>query len=349
MRYATGMSSRAPNITHTVLERLLDQPPAGLNHTPRQMLAASGIRHLGRAVAGGNSCLYFTLPEGQRLRVSRKLEQDSRTRRAPQPEQLQAITAMNLGNLEFEVLPAVADAATADSHAALLAHAQQRGLRLQDVSFENGDSRRLPDGTPIFVDRDAVLHGDNGQQPAQGAEAYRDFLSPIPRRDPRRSRLFPQLHALGDHEHQYISKQEQYYPALLDGRIRGMLTESDRKRLEAGELDALIAEKPECFLFVTAEVPGARDPAIRHAPGGMQHLYALAEPSQRFCITPETLPDFLHKVFDERRYPVQALESLAMLAQAREEQPTPASVVNDPTHRGVIKGEMAQEPARSPS
>ena len=148
------------------------------------------------------------------------------------------------------------------AHDALVNNTQQRShlSGKKPTAWAQVDIGYLPDGTAIFLDPQIMRHDEDY---TFNSTKDADWVIEDPKQRLSRFNLPKGI----------ISKQEHYYPELLDGRVRGILPEEDRWRLNKGELEQLRLEKPECFIGISKE----------------------------------NLPDFMQLVFEEGSYPKQAI------------------------------------------
>lgn len=198
-------------------------------------LAEKGFRRFSFVGQGGTAAV-FEISNDQVIRITS--QGSLHGPRAKALEQIQSIAEYtDLSPMHAEVMPRI-PGATAEDYAVLSQHIADRQYHTYDLEpYDVGSIQ----GTPYSLDRDGLDH--KGEYTF---DAKRDALWVVKRQPGDPESIFPQLHGT-----EYISKQERLFPALADGRVRDTLTDADRELLEAGGLETLRKEKPECFEGVT--------------------------------------------------------------------------------------------------
>ncbi|MBY0355683.1 MAG: hypothetical protein K2Q12_08155 [Rickettsiales bacterium] len=202
-----------------------------------KLLEKEGFRSFA-PVACGSSGAVFKTTAGQVLRLRYVLDKSDTVPPEEIHEQLQTVKHGTWDSYFYEIMPQIETDVTQKEADAFERHLKAKGYSVEDFTYYSGDIGKLPDGTLVGVDKDAI-NADEKKFTA----ADKNWLI-----ESDQESIFPYLHGTG-----YISKQEHFYPALRDKRVRGVLSDSDLQRLQQGELEALRLEKPECFDAVTAE------------------------------------------------------------------------------------------------
>lgn len=202
------------------------------------LLSSLGFRRFAILAAGTTGVVLQTC-NGQVIRISDKLGGPSGDRLEVH-EELQAIFKGETSCYTFEILPKLDTSVSNVDCAALMNHLNEKGYWTGDFRSQGGDLGYLPDGTIVGVDYNAIDFAK-----AQEGHVLNDDQWLIAS---DKKSIFNYLHDTG-----FISKQEHFFPALRDGRPRGVLSDADIARLRKGELEQLRAEKPECLEGVTKE------------------------------------------------------------------------------------------------
>lgn len=230
----------------------------------RATLSSLGFRRFSReGVKSGSSAAVLPIIEGQVVSIRTRVTRGEK--RVTELEQLQPIDHHDLGMIGIAVLPQLEEEPPADAVAAFDKRMCAKGY-ITVINPGKGDVLLGKDGKIYGVDKH-MLGMKDGVRQTFNLERDRDYLAKKKPGD--RESIFEWLHGTG-----YISSQERTYPAINDGRVRGVLPDKDRARLEQGELGELRREKPECFRGITKD----------------------------------NLHSFITLVFDEGWYPVQAQE-----------------------------------------
>lgn len=229
-------------------------------------LVARGFRKF-KLIGAGSMGIVVETTNHQVIRICReRTHADVAHFRARALQESQSIEMGERGRLLYEILPQYPQ-----EHGDFSAQERLKNnleareyLRPEDHFKDNGrDTGYLSNGAAILLDPDSL---DGTRSYAYDPVLDADWVVDAP---DMKSKRF-------DLPEGKISLQEHDCPALMDGRVRGILSDDDRLRLMAGELEALRAEKPECFVGVTQA----------------------------------QLPEFVHYVFDEKMYPAEAIAQL---------------------------------------
>ena len=167
------------------------------------------------------------------------LSDDTHTQRTAVHEQQQSIMSGTHKKIAFEMLPKLNTKVSSVDSYTLDSHLGNKGYQVNHFLYSSGDLGYLPDGTVVALDKDGI------DEPTLKTATPQDAPWLIRSNE---TSIFPYLHGTG-----YISKQEHFFPALVDHRVRGILSDDDIERLKKGELETMRKEKPECFTGVTAE------------------------------------------------------------------------------------------------
>lgn len=198
-------------------------------------LAAKGFRSF-KPIVYGSTGVVLQTTDDQVIRICQmRTHKDLSLFRAKALQEVQAIERVDNGKLVYEILPQYVMNGDPKAFQALGDNLKERGhipkkekLKKEDVGYtDNGRLAMLLD--PDSLDNTKTYHYDPVKDKPW-----------IVKRPGQKSVQF-------DLPEGIISKQEADCPALMDGRVRGVLTDQDKERLEAGEIKALRAEKPECF------------------------------------------------------------------------------------------------------
>lgn len=206
-------------------------------------LVARGFRKF-KLIGAGSMGIVVETTNHQVIRICRERTHEDLTHfRAQALQEAQSIEMGERGRLVYEILPQYPqDHGDFSAQKRLKKNLEARGyLRPEDHFKDSGqDTGYLSNGEAILLDPDS-LNGTRSYvyDPVLDAAWVVDAPG-------MKSKRF-------DLPEGKISLQEHDCPALMDGRVRGILSDDDRMRLEAGELEVLRAEKPECFTGVTQE------------------------------------------------------------------------------------------------
>lgn len=206
-----------------------------------KFLAEQGFRSFA-PLACGSQAVALKTTGGQVLRFRHVSSPTHALKPAATHEQLQCIQHGLHKYIEYDILPQLKTDVSEQEQDSFLEHIGSKGFSNNQLRAYKGDLGRLPDGTIVSVDKDGIDQS-RLKIPKQITAADRNWLI-----ESDQESIFPYLHGTG-----FISKQEHFYPALRDKRVRGVLSDSDLQRLQQGELETLRLEKPECFDTVTAE------------------------------------------------------------------------------------------------
>ena len=262
-------------------------------------LAAKGLRAF-KPLAAGSSGIVVELPEHQVMRICYNMNAfnkgskpfDTKSFRPNALHQLHSIdtaTSNSDGSLIYEIMPKLSQQEGVTAALERLIKSTKSLLTgSKSVKNMDIDVGYLADGTAYFLDPD-ILKSDikHTYNPTRDKEWV--IVAPG-----KKSKVFSFL------PEGLISKQEAEFPSLMDGRIRGVLAYSDRARLEAGELEKVRAEKPECF---------------------------------NENIKKENLSEFIHHIFDERLYPEEAIR---LMANTRQDDSTKSTALHQVAHEGTL-------------
>lgn len=202
-------------------------------------LARSGHRRFAPLAAGTHAFALQTTA-GQIIRIEDNLNA-AIGRRAIVHEELQPIQAGECkkdGSVVFcyEFLPKLDTRVSPEDAARFHAHIRGKGYKADHGDADDGNLGYLPDGTVIGVDKNALKPV---AKPSVNKADKSNFL--VSGRADQES-IFEYLHGS-----RLISKQEKFFPAVADGRIRGVLSDDDITRLRDGKLAQIREKKPECF------------------------------------------------------------------------------------------------------
>lgn len=200
-------------------------------------LASLGLRRFA-PLATGTTGVVVEAANGQVVRISDKLGVSPD--RAHVHEQIQPILRGETSHYTYEILPKLDTRVSIEDKLKFQEHVQGKNYYLADANVSRGDLGYLPDGTVIGVDIDAVGPRQNQEPHLLNDDEYLIASD--------QQSIFPYLQGTG-----FISKQEHYFPALMDGRIRDALSDQDISRLLNGDFEAVKAEKPECFEGITPD------------------------------------------------------------------------------------------------
>ena len=209
-------------------------------------LARVGFRKFALLAAGGTGTVLETTA-GQVIRLQSIIEDGDELPRRKIIEHLQPIHFGLDRNASFEVLPKLCTKLSEEQSEEIRGHTLKKYDDANHADPDKGDLGLLPDGTAVLVDKDATDTYKDGRR-------IPDELPFDPVRDAAyvvksdQESIFPSLQGTG-----YISRQEYFFPALVDGRIRGVLSDDDIARLKNGEFAAVQEKAPECFHGITEE------------------------------------------------------------------------------------------------
>jgi hypothetical protein len=309
------------------------------NEELQRRLSSQGLRSF-KPMAGGNNSLVLQFPgdvylSGDHLYPALQVIRfnlGTEDPRALALEQIQPIPGHDHisilpekpnNKMIYDILPMVPKRMHKEQWHSFLLHMKEKyGMDvpiITDAVLDSENARSFPDGPPVGVDQDFT------RLPDESAEVPYNTIKYDPKRDaayvvtgkvdvngnPIQSRLFGEDKKNGFLPAGTISVQEEYFPALMDGRIRGVLSDEDRVRLETGGIEAfnqLRKEKPECFMF---PLIGDLSPEekIAFQTGGLSALCDL-RPQGFMQVTPENLSKFMQMVFEDNMYPAQAMLEL---------------------------------------
>jgi hypothetical protein len=208
-------------------------------------LSSQGFRKFA-VLAAGTSGVTLQTTNGQVIRIGDMHAEDEfgkprEMHRTHVHEQFQAIVRGELTHLMYEVLPKFDTNVLEDDAAAFKQHLIAKGYATHDFDHLRGDLGYLPDGSVGGVDLNAINLGDRDKPHLCKTDRHMLIESD-------QESIFPYLHGSG-----FISKQEHFFPAIRDGRPRGVLTDADIQRLEKGELELVRPLKPECLVGITRD------------------------------------------------------------------------------------------------
>lgn len=243
-------------------------------------LARAGMRRFA-PLAVGTHAIALETTDGQIVRIEDHINA-GHGQRAEVHEQLQAIQSgvvKREGHPYFcyEVLPKLDVNVSAEDTKQFKAHVTSKGYKLDHADHTEGNLGYLPDGTVVGVDKHAL------RVPASKEMIKADRAKWLVQARPGQQSVFAYV------ENGFISKQEKFFPAIADGRMRGVLTDNDIRHLGEGNFPTLKANKPECFTG----------------------------------ITPDNLEEFVYLVKDQGWYPHQAQAIMRQLGSLVEETRKP--------------------------
>ncbi|NBO19805.1 MAG: hypothetical protein EBV03_11425 [Proteobacteria bacterium] len=249
-------------------------------------LSRIGLRRFA-SLAVGTHAIALETTEGQIIRIEDHINA-GHGNRAEVHEQLQPIQSGVVKRegspyFYYEILPKIDTNVSAEDARKYASHVTGKGYKLDHADHADGNLGYLPDGTVVGVDKNTL------RPPASKRIVQADKSRWLVKAQPDQQSIFTYM------EPGFISKQEKFFPAIADGRMRGVLTDSDIKRIEDGSFASLKDKKPECFKGITQE----------------------------------NLDEFLHLVKDEGWYPRQAqamMREAGTLVEEKKDRAMPAGI-----------------------
>lgn len=203
------------------------------NSGAEDFFAQLGFRKFA-AIARGSTGFVFETTQNQIIRFQYTGDDKAKYNRPPIYEVLQTITSNYIGDeIVYAILPKVLPTNNYLLTNDFIRHLESKNYSVGHCDALRNDAGHLPDGTMIGIGKDVI----DPPEVIKLVEADKAWLV-----ESDRPSIFLYLHGKG-----YISKQEHFFPALMDGHPRGVLCDDDIERLRGGELETLRGEKPECF------------------------------------------------------------------------------------------------------
>ena len=219
--------------------------------------STAGLRQFA-LLAGGSTGAVIDTTEDQIIRLERVNTDDAKAPRLKSVMLIQPIPPYRVdGNIASESLVKLNTQMSREDALKFAEHLEENGYKLGDfnpafISEMKGDAGYMRDGTPIVIDKGGLDMASSEEREghtvsSEWIEKHKQWLSP--KVDDDHESIFPWLHGTG-----YISKQERLYPAIADGRIRGVLSDADLALLSVENevernqnFEKLREIKPECF------------------------------------------------------------------------------------------------------
>lgn len=223
-------------------------------------LKSMGFRRL-NLIGSGSSALVFEVGGNQviRLMVEGAVEKE----RVQHPTVLQNIAEStqsipnNENRIIYEIQPKLSHYVnhTNKAYQRIASEFLKVGIRLDTDLVEPEQFGILKDGTPVILERDVSYQIYHPLKPGGKYNTPPDLLlSPPPCPNFSEWLIESDLDStITGVPKGFISKQEHFFPALRDHRVRDVLSDADIERLRQGELEDMREEKPECFEGITED------------------------------------------------------------------------------------------------